>query len=211
MTTAALLEPWDCAVAPAIAREIPADLAERFRTQPDIVEELADGLRQKLGVESTVDLGRFACNRERFVCAGPVLTVRYAPRRVRGNDLRLGHEKIGGAAVPGCVVLVDARGCEGSVLGGNAARVIAGGGAALYIVDGLARDIEEVNRDTDLIVMATSFGVRSGRQVTQVAAIGEPITFVETYAASGDVAVVNRSGVAIVPSWVSWDAVREVI
>jgi regulator of RNase E activity RraA len=202
-------EPGSCALAPIGAREIPDDLAEKFRTRPDIVEELSDGLRQR-GIESSVDLAGYVTNRDRFVHAGPVLTVRYAPKRVKDNEQRLGHAQIGAAAIPGCVVLSDARGCDGSVLGGNAAVAIRAGGAAVYVLDGLARDIDEISA-TGLIVIAAEFGIRSGRPTAQAIAIGEPMTFLRTYVASGDVAVVNRNGLVVVPSWVAWDDVRAMI
>jgi regulator of RNase E activity RraA len=199
-------EPWTCAVAPIGARAIPDDLAEAFRTRPDVVEELSDGLRRR-GIESSVDLTGYFSNREAFVHAGPVLTVRYAPKRLRDDENRLGHDKIGDAAVPGCVVLSDARGCDGSVIGGNAAVAMRRGGVAVYVCDGLARDVAEIDA-TGLILVAAKFGIRSGRASAQAIAIGEPMTFVRTYAASGDVAVVNRHGLVLIPSWVSWDEVR---
>lgn len=202
-------EPWTCAIAPIAARPIPADLAEKFRTRPDVVEELSDGLR-RLGIESSIDLTGYVSNREQFAHAGPVLTVRYAPKRVRDNEHRLGHDQIGAAAVPGCVVLSDARGCDGSVIGGNAVTAMRKGGVAVYVVDGLARDIEEISA-TGLILVAARFGIRTGRPTIAAIAIGEPMTFVQTYAASGDVAVVNRHGLVILPSWLSWEEVRPLI
>ncbi len=57
-------------------------------------------------------------------------------------------------------------------------------------------------------MLAKEFGVRSGRPTTHAIAIGEPMTFVRTYVASGDVAIVNRTGLVIIPSWVEWDEVR---
>jgi regulator of RNase E activity RraA len=205
----AFAEPWHCTVAPFVARDIPDDLAERFRTRPDVVEELSDGLRL-LGIESSLDLGGYATNAESFVHAGPVLTVRYGPKLTGNNALQLGHDLIGAAAVPGSVILADAHACDGSVLGGNAAAAIRAGGAAVYVLDGLARDIDEISA-TGLIVLAARFGVRSGRPTSRAIAIGEPMAFVRTYVASGDVAVVNRSGLAIIPSWLPWDEVRRLI
>ncbi len=65
------MEPWHCAIAPIAAREIPADLAGLFRTRPDVVEEVSDGLRRN-GIESSLDLPGFVSNTEKFVHAGPV-------------------------------------------------------------------------------------------------------------------------------------------
>ncbi len=96
-------EPWSCALAPIGAREIPDDIAERFRLRPDVVEELSDGLRLR-GIESSIDLSGYVTNREDFIHAGPVLTVRYAPKRFCDNEQRLGHGQIGAAAIPGCVI-----------------------------------------------------------------------------------------------------------
>jgi regulator of RNase E activity RraA len=202
-------EPWSCALAPIEAREIPDDVAERLRARPDAVEELSDGLRKR-GIESTIDLSGYESNRDVFVHAGPVLTVRYAPKRVRDDEQRLGHAQIAAAAIPGCVILADARGCDGAVLGGMGAETIRSSGAALYVLDGMARDIDEITA-AGLTVTAARFGVRSGRPTTQAIAIGEPMTFVCTYVASGDVAVANRHGMVIIPSWLPWDDVRALI
>lgn len=50
------------------------------------------------------------------------------------------------------------------MLGGNAAVTIAGGGAAVDIIDGLARDIPEVDA-SGLIVLATTFASKpAGRR-----------------------------------------------
>jgi regulator of RNase E activity RraA len=203
-------EPWELAVTPVAARDVPADLRERFRTQADIVEELSDRLRAQLGIESSVDLGPFDANRTAFHHVGTVVTVRYAPKTIVTNEQRLAHDRIAGAVPPGAIVVTDARGTHGSVLGGNAAVTIAGGGAAVAIVDGLARDIPEVDA-SGLIVLATTFGIQTGRPSIQAVEIGGCITFRERLVTSGDVGIVNRHGFVTIPAWLAWDDVRALL
>jgi regulator of RNase E activity RraA len=200
-------EPWELAVTPVAAREVPADLFERFLAQPDIVEELSDRLRVKFGIESSVDLGPFAANRAHIHHTGTIVTVRYAPKTIVTNEQRLAHEQIASAVPPGAIVVTDARGTSGSVLGGNAAVTIAGGGASVAIIDGLARDIPEVDA-SGLTVLATAFGIQTGRPTIQAVEIGGRIMFRERLVCSGDVGVVNRHGLVTIPAWLPWDDVR---
>lgn len=202
-----MTERWEPVVTAVAARDVPADLLERFRTQADIVEELSDRLRARLGIESSVDLGPFAANREQFAHVGTIVTVRYAPKTILTNEQRLGHERIAAAVPPGAIVVTDARGTGGSVIGGNAAATIAGGGAAVDIVEGLVRDLPEVDA-SGLIVLATTFGIQTGRPAIQVVEIGGRITFRDRLVVSGDVGLVNRRGLVMIPAWLPWDDVR---
>lgn len=205
-----MTEPWNLTVTPVAAREVPADLLERFRTQADIVEELSDRLRAKLGIESSVDLGPFAANRAEFTHAGTIVTVRYAPKTIASNEQRLAHEQIAGALPPGAIVVTDARGTSGSVVGGNAAKTIAGGGAAVDIVDGLVRDLPEVDA-AGLIVLASTFGIQTGRPAIQAVEIGGRITFRDRLVTSGDFGIVNRHGLVMIPTWLPWEDVRALL
>lgn len=203
-------EPWNLAVTPIAARDVPADLLERFRTQADIVEELSDRLRAKLGIESSVDLGPFAANRTDFQHVGTIVTVRYAPKTIVTNDQRLAHDRIAEAVPPGAIVVTDAHGTSGSVVGGNAAVTIAGGGAAVDLVEGLARDIPEVDA-SGLIVLAATFGIQTGRPTIQAVEIGGRITFRHRLVCSGDIGLVNRHGFLSIPAWLPWDDVRALL
>jgi regulator of RNase E activity RraA len=205
-----LTEPWNLAVTPVAARAVPADLLERFRTQADIVEELSDRLRAKLGIESSVDLGPFAANRTEFTHAGTIVTVRYAPKTIVTNEQRLAHEQIAGAVPEGAIIVTDAHGTSGSVVGGNAANTIAGGGAAVDIVDGLVRDLPEVDA-SGLIVLAATFGIQTGRPTIQCVEIGGRITFRGRLVTSGDFGLVNRHGLVMLPAWLPWDDVRSLL
>ena len=205
-----MTEPWQIAVTPVAARDVPPDLLARFRSQADIVEELSDRLRARLGLESGVDLGTFAANRAAFHHVGTVVTVRYAPKTIFTNEQRLAHERIAGAVPPGAIVVTDARGTRGSVLGGNAAVTIAGGGAAVDLVDGLARDIPEVDA-SGLIVLAAEFGIQTGRPTIQAVEIGGRITFRDRLVCSGDLGLVNRHGFVTIPAWLPWDDVRRLL
>jgi regulator of RNase E activity RraA len=205
-----LTEPWNPVVTAVAACDVPADLLERFRTQPDIVEELSDRMRAKLGIESSVDLGSFAANRADFAHVGTIVTVRYAPKTIVTNEQRLGHERIAEAVPHGAIVVTDARGTSGSVVGGNAAATIAGGGAAVDIVDGLVRDLPEVDA-SGLIVLAATFGIQTGRPTIQVVEIGGRITFRDRLVTSGDLGLVNRRGLVMIPAWLPWDDVRAIL
>jgi regulator of RNase E activity RraA len=204
------VEPWECAVRPIPVRAVPDDLARHFRGAPDIVEELSDRLRADLGVETSIELGHFQSNREDFIHVGPIATVRYAPRAIFNNENRLGHAKIAEAVPADAIVLTDARGCGGGVLGGLAAATIRGGGAAVCLLDGQARDIDEVSA-TGLIVMAARFGIRAGRSAAQVIEIGGPMTFGDRFVCAGDVGIVNRRGLVTIPAWIEWDAIRRIL
>jgi regulator of RNase E activity RraA len=176
---------------------------------PDAVEELSDGLRA-LGVESSLDLGDWSANRDEIRLIGPVLTVRYAPKTVRDDDMRMGNAQLVPFIPPGAVLVEDARGCEGCVLGGRAAAMLAGAGAVAAIVDGSVRDPRECDQ-AGLAVIAARFGVQTGRQTLQMVEVGGRVTLRSRLVCSGDTAVLNRLGLAVIPQWVAWSDVRPLI
>jgi regulator of RNase E activity RraA len=200
-------EPWNLRFTKVAARDVPADVLERFRAQPDIVEELSDRLREQLNIETSVDLGAFASNRPAFHHVGTIVTVRYVPKTIASDEQRLAHPQIAEALPPGAIVVTEARGLPHSVLGGNAAVTFAKAGAAVNLIDGLARDIPEIDA-TPLIVMATRFGIQSGLPTIQAAEIGGAIAFRDRLVTSGDIGLVNRNGLVTIPAWLPWDDVR---
>ncbi len=203
-------DPWVCTMTPIQFRAIPPDVVERVRTQPDCVEELSDGLRAEYGVESSIDFSGVCTADDSVRLIGPVVTVRYAPKRVRTNEQRLAHDRIAAALVPGAIVVVDAHDCDGSVLGGIGAAKLRAGGAAAYVVDGLARDVPEI-ADAGVVLVASNVGIGSGRPTVQAVQIGGEITCRGRYVCSGDVAVMNRYGLVTIPGWIDWDTVLRLI
>jgi regulator of RNase E activity RraA len=203
-------EPWEPRIVAVPAREIPGDLLERFRHEPDIVEELSDRLRSQLHIESSIDLGGFAVSQDVTQIVGTVVTVRYVPKRISDNEQRLGHDAIAASLPAGAIVVVDARGCAGSVLGGVGAATLRNAGAAAALVEGVVRDLPEIAA-TGLGLVGRTAGIGSGRQTVALAEIGGAVTFGERAVTSGDVGLLNRSGLVCLPAWLGWDDVRGIL
>jgi len=197
---------------PLVTRELPAssappDILERLRAMPDAVEELSDAL-ESIGVYTSVDLGDWCANRPAFLHVGPIATMRLGPKVVRAGDMRMGNAQIAPLLAPGSILVEDAHGCDGCVMGGFAARLLRDGGAEVAIVDGMARDPAECD-EAGLTVVAATFGIRSGRETLQALEIGGPVTLRGRLFAGGDLGVVNRNGLVAIPSWLAWDDVRQ--
>jgi regulator of RNase E activity RraA len=203
-------EPWEPTILPSMAPEIPPDILAMLQCRPDIVEELSDRFQAQLGIENSIDFGSFAVNRNAKLHIGVVVTVRYVPKCVPNNAPRLGHDRIAAALTPGAIVVVDAHGCEGSVLGGVGASILSAAGARAVVVDGYVRDLPEI-APTQLAVVARYAGIRSGRPIAQVVEIGGQVTLVHQLVASGDVGIMNPYGLISIPAWLSWNEVRRIL
>ena len=200
-------EPWRLAVATPAGPNVPPDILARLRSEPDIVEELSDRLRSRHDIESGVDFGSFAVKQHVEPHVGVIVTVRYVPKCVPSDMQRLGHDRIASVLSPDAIVVIDARGCEGSVLGGVGAATIRAAGARVAIVDGYVRDLPEIAA-AQLAVVARYAGIRSGRPTAQVVEIGGQVTLTAHVVTSGDIGVVNASGIVAIPAWLEWDEVR---
>jgi regulator of RNase E activity RraA len=203
-------EPWRLAASTSATPTVPPDILARLRSEPDIVEELSDRLRTRLNIESGVDFASFAVKQDVKLHVGVIVTVRYVPKCVQNDVQRLGHDRIASALSSDAIVVIDARGCEASVLGGVGAATIRAAGARVAIVDGYVRDLPEIAA-AQLAVVARYAGIRSGRPTAQVVEIGGQVTLMQQMVSSGDVGIVNASGIVAIPAWLDWDEVRRIL
>lgn len=194
---------WDFLLRARPAREIPQNV-QSLLSRTDAVEVVTDALRSinvgtyvefPAGTEATPAFG---------VRFGPVLTLRYIPKRVPSEENRVGHDKIVKAIVPGNVVVADEHDCVGSIIGGNSAAKLSKAGAAALIVNGVGRDLDEVHAN-GLPTVAARWGLGSGKIQIELASIGDPINFRGVAVSPTDVAVVNRFGMALIPDALGWD------
>ncbi len=204
-----MTEPWPLVTEAISSRVVPDDILARLRTMSDAVEELSDGLRG-LGIESGVDLGDWCANRTEIRHVGPILTMRYAPKTICDDDMRLGNAQLAPLVPAGAIIVEDARGCGGCVLGGRAAGMLSRAGAAVAIIDGMARDPVECD-SANLAVIAAQFGIQSGRSTLQAIEIGGRVVLRNRFISSGDLGVVNRNGLVSIPAWVPWEEIRSLI
>ncbi len=203
-------EPWRLAVSKPAIPTVPPDILARLRSEPDIVEELSDRLRARLSIESGVDFANFAVKQDIGLHVGVVVTVRYLPKSVPSDVQRLGHDRIASALSSDAIIVIDAHGCEASVLGGVGASILRAGGGRVAIVDGYVRDLPEI-ASSQLAVVARYAGIRSGRPTIQVVEIGGQVTLMQQIVTSGDVGIVNSSGFVAIPGWLDWDEVRQIL
>lgn len=202
-----MIEPWPLVTRELLPSTAPADIVDRLRAMPAAVEELSDELRAR-GIASSVDLGDWCANRESFVHVGPIATMRFAPKAVFAGDMRMGNAQVAPLLPKGAILVEDARGCDGCVLGGYAAGLLRNGGAAAAVIDGMARDPQEC-REAGLTVVAARFGVRSGRETLQAVEIGGLVTLRGILVQSGDLGIVNRNGLVVIPQWFPWEDLRQ--
>jgi len=194
---------WDFNLRARTAREIPQNV-QSLLSRADAVETVTDALRSigigtyvefPAGTEATPDFG---------VRFGPVLTLRYVPKRVPSDENRVGHDRIVKAIVPGNVVVADEHDCVGSVIGGNSAAKLRKAGAVALVVNGFGRDLDEVHAN-GLPTVAARWGLGSGKIRIELAAIGDLINFRGVTVSPTDVAVVNRFGMALIPEAIGWE------
>jgi regulator of RNase E activity RraA len=124
--------------------------------------------------------------------AGPAFTVQCAS----GDNLML-HAAIYRAA-PGSILVVDARGSDYAVAGGNVCAVAQRRGIAALVVDGVIRDVAEV-RDAGFPVFGRGVTPVAGVKAV-VAPLGEPIRCGGVLIQAGDVVVADDDGVVVVPA-----------
>ncbi|WP_436664172.1 hypothetical protein ACOALA_03010 [Alicyclobacillus acidoterrestris] len=193
---------WKYELKPFTPRYIPPEVNEAL-SREGAVEDTADKLYH-LGIESVVNMQCDAIGDR--ILVGPALTARYLPRRTSGTDARLGHDIIATQAVPGAILLIEARGYRGSVLGGNAALKLKRSGIAACLVDGMARDSKEI-KDIGFAVGAKEWGIGSGRSFTELTEVGGSICFQKIAVAPGDTVVANAYGFVVIPAFLPWNEV----
>src|SRR5262249_7999405 len=140
------------------------------------------------------------------VRVGPVLTLRYVPRKIRAQDNRLGHEVIVKAILPGDILIADEHCCRGSIIGGNSAAKLQKAGGTALVVNGFARDYAEVHANR-LPTLAFNWGLASGKLSIELTSVGDTINFGGVAVSTSDVAIVNQWGMVLVPACLSWEDV----
>lgn len=206
MAEPVLHDDWIYTVLPVRRRAVPRDLA-RALARPSAVEDVADAL-DRMGVRTWADFPATAAATRAFrPRVGPVLTARYVPRRSDGSDARFGHAVIAEVLVRGDIVLMDASTATAAPFGGNAAGLLRKSGAAAVVVDGPARDREEIETH-GLPTLASRWGVGRGIRSCELHAVGSAITCFGVTAHAGDVALLNRFGMTLIPGWIEWAQIR---
>ncbi len=151
----------------------------------DLTCELSDsGLARALAIQWHVRLGAAAfIGHARTVdaSAGDVPSVYAAASMLKQGE----------------VLVVSTSGQRGAVLGGNLASTAVAAGAAGVIVDGLIRDVPQIE-ELGLNVRARGVLPARGR-ADGSGGVVEAVTVAGVRIASGDLVVVDASGVVIVP------------
>ena len=103
------------------------------------------------------------------------------------------------AAGPGDVIVVDAGGCAYSTWGGMASYAAKLKGIAGIVIDGAARDREEIV-EFGFPVFARQLVPTTGRMRLKVEAIDVPVTIGGVAVAPRDVVVADGTGIVVVPA-----------
>jgi regulator of RNase E activity RraA len=123
---------------------------------------------------------------------GPAFTVATPP----GDNLGVSAACL--LAQAGDVVVVDAGGGLGAMVGGLIARLAVERGLAGFVVDGAVRDIDDLER-LDLPVFARTVAPHRATKEGP-ATLGETVRMGGLSVRPGDVVVADRDGVAVIPS-----------
>ena len=111
-------------------------------------------------------------------------------------DFRVGA--IHDAAAPGAVVVIANGGARVSTWGGLASLAAAKKGIAGAVIDGGARDIEEIEA-CGFSVHARHLVATGGRKRIRVETIGEPVVIDGVAVAAGDIIRADGTGIACIP------------
>lgn len=123
--------------------------------------------------------------------AGPAFTVRCAP----GDNLML-HAAIY-RAEPGSVIVVQAGDHRFAVSGGNVCTVARQRGIAGFVIDGVIRDLQEVE-EIGFPVFARGVSPKPGGKKVYLP-LNEPITCGGIGVGPGDMIVADREGIVAIP------------
>ncbi|MDP7234739.1 MAG: RraA family protein [Alphaproteobacteria bacterium] len=111
-------------------------------------------------------------------------------------DFRVGA--IQDAAGPGDVVVIANDGVQVSTWGGLASLAAARKGIAGAVIDGGARDIEEIE-SCGFAICARHLVPTGGRKRIKVESIGEPVTVDGVRVSPGDIIAADGTGIACIP------------
>lgn len=174
-------------------------LVTRLRSVSGLSSAFSDEL-DRHGLLTVVPAAQLVPLRGGDVVIGRALTIRYLPQRVVSGPAGLAHLTACELARPGDVLVISAPlTSNASVLGGIAAEAIVAAGVAGVVVQGLVRDIDEVEV-TGLPVWSTGHTPVTGRSRLVAQEINGPVEIHGVHVVAGDVVVADRSGVAFVPA-----------
>lgn len=174
-------------------------LVERLRGVSGLSSAFSDEL-DRHGLLTVVPAAALRPLRPTDVVIGRALTIRYLPQRVIGGPAGLAHLTACELARPGDVLVISSPIANaGSVLGGIAAEAIVAAGVAGVVVQGLVRDIDEIEV-TGLPVWSTGHTPVTGRSRLVAQELNGPVEIHGVHVVAGDVVVADRSGVAFVPA-----------
>lgn len=174
-------------------------LVERLRRVTGLSSAFSDELDQH-GYLTVVPAAQLVPLRGGDVVIGRALTIRYLPQRVVSGPAGLAHLTACEVAQPGDVLVISAPlTSNASVLGGIAAEAIVAAGVAGVVVQGLVRDIDEIEA-VGLPVWSTGHTPVTGRSRLVAQELNGPVEIHGVHVVAGDVVVADRSGVAFVPA-----------
>jgi 4-hydroxy-4-methyl-2-oxoglutarate aldolase len=148
-------------------------------------------LADVLGAEQVMDFGVRPLFRPIPRVAGPAFTVKCPP----GDNLML-HAAIYRAA-PGSVIVVEAGDVDYALAGGNVCAVAQRRGIAAFVIDGVIRDLAEV-QDMRFPVFARGVIPVAGSKAA-VVPLGTPVRCGSVIVRAGDVVVADDEGVVVTP------------
>jgi regulator of RNase E activity RraA len=148
-------------------------------------------LADVLGAEQVMDFGVRPLFRPIPQVAGPAFTVKCPP----GDNLML-HAAIYRAA-PGSVIVVEAGDVDYALAGGNVCAVAQRRGIAAFVIDGVIRDLAEV-QDMRFPVFARGVIPVAGSKAA-VVPLGTPVRCGSVIVRAGDVVVADDEGVVVTP------------
>jgi regulator of RNase E activity RraA len=148
-------------------------------------------LADVLGAEQVMDFGVRPLFRPIPRVAGPAFTVKGPP----GDNLML-HAAIYRAA-PGSVIVVEAGDVDYALAGGNVCAVAQRRGIAAFVIDGVIRDLAEV-QDMRFPVFARGVIPVAGSKAA-VVPLGTPVRCGSVIVRAGDVVVADDEGVVVTP------------
>jgi regulator of RNase E activity RraA len=160
---------------------------------------------ERYGLSLAVSAGTLVPRHRRdAVIVGQALTLRYLPERtlaVEGaiTPSKLAHATVASMAQDGDVLVVDAAGNrDRSCFGGLAAAAASKAGMAAAVVDGAARDLDEIDA-AGLALWSSSVTPVTGNRRLEAVAINQPICCCGVQVRAGDVVVADATGVCFVP------------
>lgn len=177
---------------------VPPDVVLALAAVPGLTGASSDVL-DEMGYRLAVPGTKLRPLREGDVLIGRALTLRYLPSRRQAGAGKLAHLSAAELARPGDVLVISAPvSIHVSVLGGEAARLLASAGIAGVVADGYIRDLDEVAA-TNLRVWYRGPTPISGRGRLEVGEINGAVEIGAIAVEPGDIVVADRSGVTFVP------------